>query len=775
MNLPPKERKDLQTEQQNPNSFRIDQKGIGDILDIINQEDQKIAEAVRTTIPEIKKAVELTVKAISEGHRIFYVGAGTSGRLGVLDATEMPPTYSAPKDWFQGIIAGGRKALVRSIEGAEDHPQDAIRDMEDFGVTAGDCVIGIASSSATPYVVEALKHGREIGTSTVYLICNPAPLVPVEVDVLIAVPVGPEIITGSTRMKSGTATKMVLNMISTTTMIKIGKVYGNLMVDLQVVNNKLVDRGSRIIAQLSGLEYEEAKKYLEESGGSVKTAIVMAKKSCSKEAAIKMLKIRDGSLREVIGDVEAEDGNAFKSEISNTEDKMNKYIFREYDIRGKVSEDFPPEVVESLGKGFGTWAKRQGAREISLSGDIRLTTPTLLEHYKKGLLSTGLDVISLGLLPTPVNYYSMFKLDVDGAVQITGSHNPPEFNGFKMSFNRKAVYGKSIQEIREIIESGSFETGEGQETTYDLIPEYKQMIEDKITIEKPLKVVMDCGNAAGGLVAPEIFQKLGVELTELYCDIDGHFPNHHPDPTVKENLADLIKMMKTGKYDIGVAFDGDADRVGIVDDQGEIVWADQLMALFLPEVVEKGDEVLFDVKCSQALEDMIVKTGGKPVMWKTGHSLIKQRMGELKCKLGGEMSGHIFFADDYFGYDDAIYVAARAVQMVSRSARKLSDLAAELPKFYSTPELRFAAENDEEKFRIAKEAADYFKANYECITVDGVRIKFGDGWGLVRSSNTQPVIVCRFEATTPERMEEIRNIVMTKLNSIGKLELESGE
>ncbi|RMF07199.1 MAG: phosphomannomutase/phosphoglucomutase [Candidatus Neomarinimicrobiota bacterium] len=454
---------------------------------------------------------------------------------------------------------------------------------------------------------------------------------------------------------------------------------------------------------------------------------------------------------------------------------MNPYIFREYDIRGKVIEDFPPDVVEDLGRGFGTLAKRRGAREIALSGDVRLTTPDLLEQYKKGLLSTGLDVISLGLLPTPVNYYSMFKLGVDGAVQITGSHNPPEFNGFKMSLFKKAVYGQDIQAIRSLIESGNFETGEGQETSYDLKPEYIRMVVDKITVNRPLKVVMDCGNAAGGLVAPAIFRQLGVDLKELYCEIDGTFPNHHPDPTVKENLRDLIQVMKSGGYDIGVAFDGDADRVGVVDDRGEIVWADQLMALFLEEVVQPGDEILFDVKCSQALEDRIEEVGGKPVMWKTGHSLIKQKMGELGCKLGGEMSGHIFFADDYFGYDDAIYVAARAVQLVSRTDRKLSELVAELPRYYSTPELRFAAENDEEKFRIAREAVAYFQEHYDCITVDGVRIKFGDGWGLVRSSNTQPVIVCRFEATTPERMEEIRSIVMDKLTSLGKLELETGE
>jgi len=453
---------------------------------------------------------------------------------------------------------------------------------------------------------------------------------------------------------------------------------------------------------------------------------------------------------------------------------LNKYIFREYDIRGKVTDDFPPDVVESLGKGFGTFIMRGGGQEIALSGDVRLTTPSLIEQFKTGVLSTGVDVINIGILPTPANYYSMFKLEVAGAVQITGSHNPPEFNGFKMSRNKKAVFGESIQNIRTIIENQDYEMGKGTEVAYDILTEYKRMIVSKIDIQKPMKVVMDCGNAAGAICAPDVFKNLNVELTKLYCDVDGTFPNHHPDPTVEANLKDLIDLMKTGNYDIGLAFDGDADRVGVIDETGDVIWADQLLALFLPEVLEEGDEILFDVKCSQALEDMILKYGGKPVMWKTGHSLIKQRMAELNCKLGGEMSGHIFFADDFFGFDDAIYVAARIVQTLSRTDRTLSELKAELPTYYSTPEMRLEAESDEEKFRIAKEAVDYFTENYNCSTVDGVRIKFGDGWGLVRSSNTQPVIVCRFEANTPERMQEIQSIVMGKLNEIGTLKLDSG-
>ena len=454
--------------------------------------------------------------------------------------------------------------------------------------------------------------------------------------------------------------------------------------------------------------------------------------------------------------------------------KINKYIFREYDIRGKVSDDFPPEVVENLGKAFGTFISRSGGQEIALSGDVRLTTPSLIESFKTGVLSTGVDVINIGILPTPANYFSMFKLDVAGAVQITGSHNPPEFNGFKMSRNKKSVFGDSIQDLRSIIEKEDYETGEGDEASYKILNDYRKMIFEKISIQRPLRVVMDCGNAAAAITAPDIFKKFNIELTELYCDIDGTFPNHHPDPTVKENLTDLIKLMKTGNYDVGIAFDGDADRVGVVDETGEVIWADQLMALFLPELVNPGDEILYDVKCSKALEEEIIKYQGKPVMWKTGHSLVKQKMVELNCKFGGEMSGHIFFADDYYGYDDAIYVAARLLQTLSRSKKTLSELRSELPKYFSTPEIRLEANSDEEKFMISKKAVDYFTANFDCSTVDGVRINFEDGWGLVRASNTQPVIVCRFEATSEERMQQIKKLITDKLNEMGELKFDVG-
>ena len=452
--------------------------------------------------------------------------------------------------------------------------------------------------------------------------------------------------------------------------------------------------------------------------------------------------------------------------------KLNPYIFREYDIRGNVLEDFPEHLVIKLGKAFGTFVKRAGGSEVAISGDIRLTTPMLINHFKIGVLSTGVDIINLGILPTPVNYFSMFHLGVFAAVQITGSHNPPEFNGFKLSMNKKPVFGQDIQTLYHLINKIDFETGEGTEARFKIIEVYNEMIRNKIKIQKPLRVVMDCGNAAAAINAPKLFKSFErIELKELFCEPDGTFPNHHPDPTVEENLIELITEVKAGEYDLGIAFDGDADRVGVVDEKGEILWADQLMSIFLPDIIQNGEDILFDVKCSQALVDMINRYGGNPIMWKTGHSLIKQKMAELDCKFGGEMSGHIFFADDYYGYDDALYVAARLLELLSRTDKSLSELKSEIPKYYSTPEIRMEAKNDEEKFIIAKKAIEYFTANYDCITVDGVRIKFDDGWGLVRSSNTQPVIVCRFEAISDQRKDEIMGLVITKLKEFGELSI----
>ena len=442
-----------------------------------------------------------------------------------------------------------------------------------------------------------------------------------------------------------------------------------------------------------------------------------------------------------------------------------------YDIRGVVEADFPQPVVTNLGRAFGTYVLRAGGNSIALSGDIRLTTPDLKKWYAEGLLSTGIKVIDIGILPTPANYFSMFHMEVDGAVQITGSHNPPDYNGFKMSFRRGAVYGDQIMGLLELIKAGDFETGAGSFSEFDIITPYIDMLAEKITFERPLKIALDCGNAAGALSGPQIFKRLGMEVTELFCDVDGTFPNHHPDPTVEANLVDLIATVKGGDFDLGIAYDGDADRVGIIDNNGNVIRADTLMAIFLEEVARPGEPVIFDVKCSQALEEEIVRHGAVPVMWKTGHSLIKEKMREMKVGFAGEMSGHIFFGDEYFGYDDGIYVSLRIARLLSNSQVPLSELAAKIPQYFSTPELRMNCPSDEEKFKIAAAAEVYFKANYDCIDIDGVRIKFGDGWGLVRASHTQPVIVCRFEARTQERMEAIMDEVLGKLQTFGEITL----
>jgi len=450
---------------------------------------------------------------------------------------------------------------------------------------------------------------------------------------------------------------------------------------------------------------------------------------------------------------------------------MNPFIFREYDIRGVVEKDFTDDVVINLGKGFGTWLKRHGARSLNLSGDVRNTTPRLKKIFAEGVLSTGVHVIDIGILPTPLNYYSLYKRDVDASVQITGSHNPPEFNGFKLSYNKQAFFGQQIQDIRKLIERNDFEEGKGILSTDSRIKEeYLQEVTAGIHFERPLRIVLDSGNAAGGLVGPELFKQLGADVTELFSEIDPTFPNHHPDPTVEKNLKDLVDLMKTGQYDMGFAFDGDADRVGVVDNKGRIIWADQVMSIFLQEMIkEPGTPIVFDVKCSQVLEDEIRRLGGKPMMWKTGHSLLKQKMYETKAPFGGEMSGHIFIADGYYGFDDAFYVAARFAQLISRSDKSLHTYLDALPKFVATPEIRLEAESDEAKFHIAEKAVEFFSKNYECITVDGVRVKFEDGWGLVRASNTQPIIVVRFEARTPERLEEIQSLIMNKLAEFGTL------
>jgi phosphomannomutase/phosphoglucomutase len=450
---------------------------------------------------------------------------------------------------------------------------------------------------------------------------------------------------------------------------------------------------------------------------------------------------------------------------------LNPYIFREYDIRGVVDKDLTEETIVLLGKGLGTYFLRNNAKKISLGGDVRLHTERLRGYLLKGLLSTGINVIDLGAVPTGVQYFSMYKLDVQGGVQITGSHNPPEFNGFKLTLDKLPIFGEQIQEIYRLMKNEDFETGSGSVEKYDIYEDYYKDTVNRLNIKRPVKVVVDCGNGAGSLVACELFKRLGVDATMLYCEPDGNFPNHHPDPTELENIQDLIAKVKETGAELGIGYDGDADRIGVVDENGNVIFGDRLLLIFAKQILKDhpGGQVVFDVKCSQALPEAIEKMGGKPLMWKTGHSLLKKKMKETGAPLGGEMSGHIFISDRFYGYDDAVYVSARLLEIVSQSDRKVSELLSDVPDYYSTPEIRLECKNDQEKFAIVSKAVEYFKANHDVIDVDGVRILFGDGWGLVRASNTQPVIVVRFEARSPERLEEIQSLVISKLKEFGEI------
>lgn len=455
---------------------------------------------------------------------------------------------------------------------------------------------------------------------------------------------------------------------------------------------------------------------------------------------------------------------------------FNPDIFREYDIRGIVTDDLKDDVVTSIGKAYGTYMIRHGARHVTLGRDVRTTSPHLRDQLLKGMLSTGLNVTDVGVVPTPVLYYSIVHEKADGGMMLTGSHNPREYNGFKMCLGLGSLHGEEIQKLREMIEKDDFEKGSGTVKEINLDSEYLDMITSKIKLQKKLKVVIDSGNGTAGILAPEIFRRLGCEVIELYCEPDGTFPNHLPDPTKLEYVRDLMALVQKEKADVGIGYDGDTDRVGIIDEKGRIVWADKLLALLAREIGSKlpGSTVVFDVKCSQGLVEDIEKHGCKPLMWKTGHSLLKAKMKELGTPLAGEMSGHIFYADDFFGYDDAIYVSARMMQILAASEDTMSAMADSVPAFVSTPEIRVEC-SDKEKFSIVSELVEFFRAQYNVIDVDGVRVLFGDGWGLVRASNTQPVLVMRFEAKTEKRLNEIIETMVSKIETYPSVKINRAE
>jgi phosphomannomutase / phosphoglucomutase len=422
-------------------------------------------------------------------------------------------------------------------------------------------------------------------------------------------------------------------------------------------------------------------------------------------------------------------------------------IFREYDIRGVADSELLSPDVEQLGRGLGTYMRRHSGANINLGRDCRLSSKRLRDALVIGLRSAGCNVTDLGTVPTPVLYHSAQNLNAHGAIMITGSHNPSEYNGFKSVCGTGTLHGEAIQEVRRIIERADFETGSGSLTTTDAVTPYVNEVAGQFRLDRRIKVVADAGNGTAGPVIHRIFEKINVDATELFFEMDGHFPNHHPDPTVPANLASLIGKVRETGAELGIAFDGDSDRIGAIDEHGNVIYGDLLLLIYAREILERkpGAKFIGEVKCSQVMYDQIAKLGGDGIMYKTGHSLIKAKMKEEHAELAGEMSGHMFFGDRYRGYDDALYAACRLIEIVAKSGQPLSAQLAGVPKMVSTPEIRVDCA-DELKFELVARVAEHFKKAYQTIDIDGVRVLFPEGWGLLRASNTQPVLVMRFEA-----------------------------
>jgi phosphomannomutase/phosphoglucomutase len=440
-------------------------------------------------------------------------------------------------------------------------------------------------------------------------------------------------------------------------------------------------------------------------------------------------------------------------------------IFRQYDVRGIVGRELTADLARALGRAFGTVAFGRLGREpvIAVGRDNRPSGGELAGGLRRGIVEAGGTAVDIGVVPTPALYFGVHALEADGGVQVTGSHNPPEFNGFKMVLGGEAFHGEELLELWEMIVAERWRSGAGREASDgSILGRYREAILSRHRLERPVRVVVDCGNGAGSLVAVSTLQGLGADVTPLFCESDGTFPNHHPDPTVPENLRDLQAEVRRTGAELGIAFDGDADRIGAVDETGEIIYGDQLLVVLGRDAVRRfgrGTPVIFDVKCSEVLPAALTEAGAAPVMWKTGHSLIKAKMKELQAPLAGEMSGHMFFGGDYFGFDDALFAAARLLEIVSRKPFGLAAHLADLPRTTATPEIRVDVP-EEEKFGIVERAAAHFSARYPVNTIDGIRITFPQGWGLLRASNTQPILVLRFEAATPESLDAARSEVV---------------
>lgn len=439
---------------------------------------------------------------------------------------------------------------------------------------------------------------------------------------------------------------------------------------------------------------------------------------------------------------------------------MKANIFREYDIRGLVDQEISDDDVITLGRAMGTYMENNGVKRLTMGRDCRLSADRYRELLLEGLLSTGRQVVDVGTCPTPLLYFSVWHYEAQGGVMITASHNPPEYNGFKILAGKSTIHGQEIQEIRRIAASGDFVSGKGELISEEIVGPYLDKVAGIIKLEGPLKWAVDGGNGTAGPVALPLMERLGIEVVPLYCDMDGSFPNHEPDPTVLDNLKDLSDAVTSQGLRAGVAYDGDTDRVGAVDEKGNPIWGDMLLAIFARSILADNPGATFigEVKCSKNLYDDIKNRGGIPIMWKAGHSLIKQKMAETGAVLAGEMSGHMFFKHRWFGFDDAIYASLRLAELLSANPEPISTWLADLPPVVSTPEIRVDTP-DEIKFAVVDRVKEAFKGKYEVVDVDGVRVTFSDGWGLVRASNTQPALVLRFEAESQARLEEIRALV----------------
>ncbi len=448
---------------------------------------------------------------------------------------------------------------------------------------------------------------------------------------------------------------------------------------------------------------------------------------------------------------------------------MNPTIFRKYDIRGVAGKDITDEDVIDIGRAYGTILNSENKKTISVGQDCRQTSKKFTKLFIKGIISTGCNVVDIGICPTPVLYFSIHHLNLEGGAMVTASHNPPEYNGFKLLSGTDSIHSEGLQEIRIIVENRAFIKGDGTVTKKDVITPYKSYILNNINIKikDPIKIGIDAGNGTGGITAIPVLKALGCKVHDIYCDLDGRFPNHEADPTQKKNLLDLIKLVKENNLDLGVGYDGDADRIGVVDKNGQVIYGDQLMVIYAREILQRNPKATFisEVKCSMVMYDDIKKHGGNAIMWKTGHSLIKKKMKEENAALAGEMSGHMFFKDRYLGFDDALYATCRLLEIMADTGKGVDELIEDLPKTYTTPELRVDCP-DEIKFKIVQKIVAHFKAKQDIIDIDGLRALYDDGWGLVRASNTQPALVLRFEALSEQRLNEIKDEIESVLNNI---------